>query len=122
MWKKRPYGQLSKCAEAQALRKAWPEIGQQPTAEEMEGKILDAGGIRDITPQRDPPVPPLTASSETLQAISDLLVKLDKDWDNDFLPFCRKLLKREVYEASHLTEEEAQKTLNILQKRASGAV
>lgn len=29
------------CAEAQALRKGWPEIGQQPTAEEMEGKSLD---------------------------------------------------------------------------------
>jgi phage recombination protein Bet len=38
-WRKRVYGQLAKCAEAQALRMAFPEeIGGEPTAEEMEGK------------------------------------------------------------------------------------
>lgn len=37
MWKKRPYAQLAKCAKAQALREAFPEVGAQPTAEEMEG-------------------------------------------------------------------------------------
>lgn len=40
MWKKRPYGQLSKCAQAQALRMAFPEIGAEATAEEMDGKML----------------------------------------------------------------------------------
>ncbi|KAG0167296.1 hypothetical protein DFQ28_005168 [Apophysomyces sp. BC1034] len=43
MWKRRPYAQLAKCAEAQALRKAFPEFGAQPTADEMEGKSLDDG-------------------------------------------------------------------------------
>lgn len=38
MWTKRPYGQIAKCAEAQALRKAFPEFASAPTADEMEGK------------------------------------------------------------------------------------
>ena len=41
MWSKRPYGQIAKCAESQALRKAFPEIGSEPTADEMAGKALN---------------------------------------------------------------------------------
>lgn len=41
MWQRRKFGQLAKCTEAQALRKAFPEVGSLPTAEEMEGKTLD---------------------------------------------------------------------------------
>jgi phage recombination protein Bet len=40
MWARRVRGQIAKCAEAQALRKAFPELCSLPTAEEMEGKHL----------------------------------------------------------------------------------
>lgn len=40
MWTKRPRGQIAKCASAQALRIAFPELGAQATAEEMEGKPM----------------------------------------------------------------------------------
>lgn len=48
MWAKRPYAQLAKCAEAQALRRGWPEIGSEPTAEEMQGKVIDADDLGDL--------------------------------------------------------------------------
>jgi len=55
MWTKRPYGQIAKCTEAQALRKAFPEFGSAPTADEMEGKqfsdeaerIVESGVVTD---------------------------------------------------------------------------
>lgn len=48
MWSKRVRGQLAKCAQAQALRMAFPEaVGAGPTAEEMEGKaIIEAEPMR----------------------------------------------------------------------------
>lgn len=120
MWKKRPYGQIAKCAEAQALRKGWPEIGQQPTAEEMEGKNLDMADVRDVTPNQEKQAE-IMVTKETLQEITDLLTRMDKDWDNDFLPLCRTILKREIYQADQLTEEEAVKGLGFLKTKAGAA-
>ena len=41
MWKRRPFGQIDKCAEAAALRAAFPEeVGNEYSAEEMDGRTL----------------------------------------------------------------------------------
>ena len=50
MWRKRGRGQLAKCTEAQALRKGFPEVGNQPTADEMEGKVMDMGQAEVVPP------------------------------------------------------------------------
>jgi phage recombination protein Bet len=51
MWQQRPRGQLDKCAEAAAIRMAFPEeAGEGVTAEEMEGKVLFDAGRTDADP------------------------------------------------------------------------
>ena len=55
MWRRRPYAQLAKCAESQALRMAFPdETGGSHTAEEMEGKTFD-GVTLDAAPTTSAP-------------------------------------------------------------------
>lgn len=57
MWGKRPYGQIDKCVEAAALRKAFPEeLGSTYTSDEMEGHTIE-GAVIDQPPA--PPAPPV---------------------------------------------------------------
>ena len=65
MWKKRPYGQLAKVAEAQALRMAFPELlGGSNTAEEMEGKELGFDAARDVTPKPAAQAKPVSGKAQ----------------------------------------------------------
>jgi hypothetical protein len=61
MWQSRPEGQLEKCAEAAALRKAFPEeIGNDLTAEEMAGRSLSDDRVsaeRVVNNGDGPPAP-----------------------------------------------------------------
>lgn len=64
MWSRRPYGMLAKCAEAQALRKAFPELGNAPTAEEMIGQAMELEGeAQPYSPPSPPAIPQLPAYS-----------------------------------------------------------
>lgn len=59
MWARRPRGQLHKVAKAAALRAAFPEEAE-PCAEEMEGKVIEAGGAvieHEASPELSPPPP-----------------------------------------------------------------
>jgi phage recombination protein Bet len=61
MWAKRSRGQLDKCVEAAALRKAFPEeLGNVYAAEEMEGRsLVDSGDtIEHVVTAKAAPTPP----------------------------------------------------------------
>lgn len=61
MWGKRPRGQLDKCVEAAALRKAFPEeLGNVYAAEEMEGREIIEGvaGFDPMAVQKPKHQPP----------------------------------------------------------------
>jgi hypothetical protein len=82
MWSNRPVGQLEKCAEAGALRRAFPEeIGNALTAEEMEGQQTIDGAAHapekpkpeSVTPPSAggrKPLPPLVSQPQSLTAAS----------------------------------------------------
>lgn len=89
MWLRRPYGQLAKCAGAQALRAAFPElVGAQATVDEMEGRVLE----HDVTPE-----PPKQPAESELKGVPDYS---DEAFEKN-LPVWTKLIlsgKKTAYE------------------------
>jgi len=87
MWAKRSRGQLDKCVEAAALRKAFPEeLGNVYAAEEMEGRSLDTGDVIEhvATKPHTPPKPPVPPTDPVEQAstIVDAEVE-EQDFNGD---------------------------------------
>ncbi|EAA6002579.1 phage recombination protein Bet [Salmonella enterica subsp. enterica serovar Oranienburg] len=64
---------------------------------------------RDITP----------VSDETMQEINDLLITLNKTWDDDLLPLCSQIFRRDIGASSDLTQIEAVKALGFLKQKAA---
>lgn len=59
MWAERAFGQIEKCAEAAALRSAFPEeIGNEYAAEEMHGRVIDGHNSIMAPSGNDPVTPP----------------------------------------------------------------
>jgi phage recombination protein Bet len=86
MWQKRVRGQLHKVAKAASLRAAFPEEGGNDyTAEEMEGRDIDAGGVTiegQAEPhqhQPEPPPPPPQDNGKPRLTVVQFLDGIDRE-------------------------------------------
>lgn len=88
MWSKRPYGQIDKCVEAAALRKAFPEeLGNTYAAEEMEGRTFDYDvADRNARRSHEPPVPPPASGPKTPPVpptVDNVADSIDADYEDE---------------------------------------
>jgi len=101
MWKKRPRGQLSKCAEAGALRKAFPEdLGGEISYDE----VIEGHGNDSVVEAINP------ITDETKESLKKGVSAIG-DQMSDFLK------QNSVNELSELTEERGQELLKALRVR-----
>jgi len=72
-WERRPHGQLEKCAEAAALRRAFPEEAPDYTLEEMQGQVIEGDGhfiggaavaVDSVEEAPPPPILPLVEETK----------------------------------------------------------
>ncbi|WP_317119743.1 recombinase RecT [Cronobacter malonaticus] len=97
--------------------KYWPRRGRLDAAidyvntegEEGINFAAERQPERDITP----------ADIATIKEINDVLIAMNKTWDEDLLPLCSKIFRREILASSELTQIEAVKALGFLRQKAA---
>ncbi|EEX1852609.1 recombinase [Escherichia coli] len=91
----------------------------------LAGKLAERVGMDSVDPQelittlRQPERDITPVNDETMQEINTLLIALDKTWDDDLLPLCSQIFRRDIRASSELTQAEAVKVLGFLKQKAS---
>jgi phage recombination protein Bet len=106
MWVKRPIGQLQKVTKAAALRAAFPEEGEL-CAEEMEGKVVEAGGVvieHEADPELPPP-PPATFAVTVPYGGDPVLYPRNRGGAKEALAEISKMFADKYYDVVRLNNE-----------------
>ncbi|WP_257160974.1 host-nuclease inhibitor Gam family protein [Escherichia coli] len=94
---------------------SWARHYQQLAREEKEAELAD--DMEKSLPQPERDITPV--NDETMQEINTLLIALDKTWDDDLLPLCSQIFRRDIRASSELTQAEAVKALGFLKQKAT---
>ncbi len=73
------------------------------------------------TAERQPERDIIRLTMKTMREINTLLIALDKTWNDDLLPLCSQIFRRDIRASSELTQAEAVKALGFLKQKATRA-
>ncbi|AWK42643.1 recombinase RecT [Photorhabdus laumondii subsp. laumondii] len=97
--------------------KYWPRRERLDKA--IDYVNTEAGEGIDFSKGQNSYIDVTPAADSTIESITNLLTTMNKTWDDDLLPLCSKIFRRQILSPAELTESEAIKASDFLRKKAS---
>ncbi|STI55151.1 bacteriophage recombination protein [Escherichia coli] len=113
-WQSHPKRMLRHKAMIQCARLAFGFAGIYDK-DEAERIVENTAYTTERQPERD--ITPV--NEETMSEINALLTSMEKTWDDDLLPLCSQIFRRNIYTSSELTQAEAVKVLGFLKQKVT---
>lgn len=83
----------------------------------LTGALGIAAADEDIDGRLESSASSNGVSAKTMERINSRLIEMDKTWDDDLLPLCSKIFKREINSPYDLSELEVNKAKDFLSKK-----